>query len=215
MQSEQLIGQLSQDLPPVRRLPGPVVLTVLWLALAFAAIGAAVLYFGPRHDLVQRLDVPFDWQQAVASTLTGIAAALAAAMLALPDRDWRWGLLPVLPLVAWFGSLTMGCISDVQRLGMSALELTTSWGCVKIILGLGLPLTAVMLLLLRHAGLVRPVPVILMGGLSAASLASAGLTLFHHLEAAAMVLVWHGGAILLLVCLGTLLGRRLLLRLPG
>ena len=71
-----------------------------------------------------------------------------------------------------------------------------------------------MLLLLRHAGPVRPLPVLLLGGLASAALCSAGLSLFHHLEAALMVLVWHGGALAVVVVLGWRLGRPLLQRPP-
>ena len=43
----------------------------------------------------------------------------------------------------------------------------------------------------------RPVSVSAMVGLSAAALAGIGLTLLHHLDATAMVLLWHGGSVLL------------------
>lgn len=51
--------------------------------------------------------------------------------------------------------------------------------------------------MVRHGALVRPVSVSAMAGLSAAALASIGLTLLHHLDAAAMVLVWPGDSVLL------------------
>ena len=49
---------------------------------------------------------------------------------------------------------------------------------------------------------------------AAAALCSAGLSLFHHLDAAVMVLAWHGGAIALVVLAGWALGRPLLTAAP-
>ena len=52
------------------------------------------------------------------------------------------------------------------------------------------------------------------GGLASAALCSAGLSLFHHLDASVMILLWHGGAMALLTLLGWLLGRPMLWRRP-
>ncbi len=64
-----------------------------------------------------------------------------------------------------------------------------------------------MLWALRHAAWIRPVPVALLGCLAAATLCSAGLSLFHHLDAALMILLWHGGAVMLVIGLGGAIGR--------
>jgi hypothetical protein len=47
---------------------------------------------------------------------------------------------------------------------------------------------------------------------SAAALASVGLSLVHHLDAAAMVLTWHGLSVLVMAGLASLLGPRLMRR---
>jgi hypothetical protein len=211
VQSEELIAELSGALRPVRRLPPPGLQAMLWLALAVVVIGLAVALNGLRHDLAARMLLPQEVGQFSASVATGIAAALAAAMLARPDRAAAWALLPVPTLLLWLGSLGWGCFADLARLGPGAWTMGTSWGCLKFILLLGLPLTAALLVLLRHAGPVRPTPVLLLSGLAAAALCSAGLSLFHHLDAALEVLIWHGAAVALVVMLGRALGRPLLL----
>lgn len=215
MRTEDLIGRLAAELRPVRRLAPPGRQAALWLALAALAVAAAVaLHGGFRPDIGARLRLPYEVAQWLASVATGASAALAAAMLARPDRSWRWALLPLPAVAAWVASLGWGCLADLARLGPGALVLGTSWGCLRFVLLLGVPLAAALLLLLRHAGPVRPEPVLLLGSLAAAAVCSAGLSLFHHLDAALMVLVWHGGAALLLVALGRLLGRPLLARPP-
>ncbi|MBL6076708.1 DUF1109 domain-containing protein [Belnapia sp. T18] len=212
MRSEELIGELAAGLQPVRRMASPWRQAALWLGLAAAAVGTAVLMNGLRHDLHQRMLMPQEVGQWLASVLAGVLAAVAAAMLARPDRSWRWALLPVPALLAWFASLGWGCLSDLARLGPMAGQMRASWPCLRFILAMGLPLAAAQFWLLRHAGPVRPLPVLLVGGLASAALCSAGLSLFHHLDAAVMVLLWHGGAMLMLVLAGALLGRPLFMR---
>jgi hypothetical protein len=103
-----------------------------------------------------------------------------------------------------------GCLADLFRAGPEALRLTTSFACLTFILGFGVPLTLCMVWLTRHAALIRPVPVAALGGLSAAALASVGLSLVHHLQAAAMVLAWHGMAIAATALIASLVGPRLM-----
>jgi hypothetical protein len=215
VRSEELIGSLSTGLKPVRRMVSPQMQALLWLGLATLVVGAAVAINGMRHDMMGRLEIMHEVGQLAASLATGISAAMAAAMLARPDRSSAWALLPLPAVAAWFATLGYGCMADMDRMGPAAMTLSTSWGCTRFIIGIGLPLAAVMFWLLRHAGPVRPRPVLLMGGLASAAICSFGLSLFHHLDAALMVLVWHGSAALVLLLLGLLAGPRVMARLPG
>ncbi len=180
----------------------------------FAAlvIGAAVFALGPRPSLTERLVGGFDLPQMLAAAAAGMLAGFAAFQLALPDRDGRWALLPVPAALGWLATMGWGCAQDVARLGPEALRLTTSFPCLAFVTGIGTPLTLVVLWLARHAALVRPGPVAALGGLSAAALASVGLTLVHHLDAAAMVLAWHGIAVLIVTALVSLAGPWLMRR---
>ena len=96
-----------------------------------------------------------------------------------------------------------------------AVALGTSRGYLRFIAGFGLPLLGSMLWVVRHGAWIRPVPVALLGGLAAATLCSAGLSLFHHLDAALMVLLWQGGAVLLVIGLGGAIGHGGYLRVSG
>ncbi|MDO9707643.1 NrsF family protein [Paracraurococcus lichenis] len=214
MESEALIDRLAGELRPVRRMPPPGLQAMLWLALAVLVNAVAVAASGLRHDIAERMALAQDVSQFLASIATGVAAALAAAMLARPDRSPAWALLPLGPLLLWLGGLGWGCFADLARMGPGAWAMGTSWACLRYILLIGTPLAAAMLLLLRHAGPVRPLPVLLLGGLASAALCSAGLSLIHHLDAMLMVLVWHGGAVAVVVVLGWALGGRLLMRPP-
>ena len=210
MKTEDLIASLSEDLRPVKRVRSPIVASTLWISAATVAVCLAVVYFGPREDIAERFSSGVDLPQLLAAAATGILAAFAAFQCALPDRDWRWSLLPMPAIATWFATLGWGCVQDVMVSGPDALKLTTSFQCIAFISLLGLPLTVGILWLSRHAALLRPVPVAALCGLAAAALASAGLSCIHYLNAAAMILVWHGLAIALVTAAAALVGPRFL-----
>ncbi|HYI83396.1 MAG TPA: NrsF family protein [Acetobacteraceae bacterium] len=205
--TEEVLADLVADLRPVQRLAAPGWRAAGWLATAAAIVGAAVAWHGLRPDIGARLALPYEVGQWLASVATGVLAAVAAFLVALPDRSPRWALLPLPALAVWLASLGWGCFADLARMGPQALALGTSWSCLRFIIGVGLPLLGSMLWVLRHAASIRPVPVALLAGLAAAPLCSAGLSLFHHLDAALMILLWHGGAIALVTGLGGAVGR--------
>ncbi|WP_198377864.1 NrsF family protein [Neoroseomonas rubea] len=208
MRTEDLIGRLAEDLRPVRPLGPPLRRCAAWLAFAALVIGAAIVAFGARHDLMERLARPHEGAQLLFAVATGVLAAIAAFELSLPDRSPRWALLPVPAVLAWGATLGFGCLDDVARMGPQALVLGTSWGCFRFVVLMGVPLALSLVWMLRHAGPLRPVPVAMLGGLAGAALSAAGLSVFHHLDAAAMVLAWHGGSTLLVVLGFGLFGRR-------
>jgi hypothetical protein len=199
MNTDDLIGRLSADLRPVKRLAPPLVRALAWIGLAVAMVAAFVVVFGPRHDLMERLTRPHEVAQLAFALTTGVLAAIAAFELSLPDRSARWALLPLPAAVGWIGSLGLGCLAEVERDGPQALVLGTSWGCFRFIVLMGVPLSLTLVWMLRHAGPIRPVPVAALGGLAGAAVSAVGLSLFHHLDAAAMVLAWHGGSTLVVV----------------
>ncbi len=208
MKTEDLIASLAEDLRPVTRVRSPFLTTVLWFTVATATVCLAIVYFGPREDIAERFASGVDLPQLLAAAATGILAAFAAFQCALPDRDWRWSLLPMPAIAVWFATLGWGCVQDVMVSGPEALRLTTSFQCIAFISALGLPLTIGILWLSRHAAPLRPVPVAALCGLAASALASAGLSCIHYLNAAAMILVWHGLAVALVTATAALIGPR-------
>jgi hypothetical protein len=208
VRTDDLIGQLTTELRPVRRLPSPLFRAALWIGFAVLIVAAFVVVLGPRHDLAERMHRPHEVAQFALAVLTGVLAAIAAFELSMPDRSGMWAALPLPAALAWGGTLGMGCMADMERMGPEALEVGTSWGCFRFIVLMGVPLALSMLWMLRYAGPIRPVPVAVLGGLAGAALSAAGLSLFHHLDAALMVLIWHGGSTVLVVLVFMLAGRR-------
>ncbi|UPY35683.1 NrsF family protein [Sediminicoccus sp. KRV36] len=212
MRTEDLVTQLAIGLRPVRRLPSPLAMLGLWCLFCAGVIVAALLISGLRADFAAWLMDGFDLYHLMSAALVALTAGYAAFQLALPDRDQRWALLPIPAVVGWLVTMGWGCLADLARLGPEALKLSISYPCLGFIIGLGVPMTAAIVYLTRHAALFRPVPVAALGGLSAAAFASLGLTLVHELNAAVMVLVWHGIAVLVVTCVGALMGPLLMQR---
>jgi hypothetical protein len=208
MDTEDLIARLAARARPVRRVPPPMISLLVWLVTAAVVIGAVVAAFGLRHDLPERLATGVDLPQMLLAGVTGVAAGLASFHLALPDRDPRWAWLPVPPALGWIATMGWGCIADAAASGWGALVPGVSLPCLAFILALGVPLSVFGGLLARHAAGFRPAPVAALIGLSAASFASIGLTLVHHLDAAMTVLVWHGLAVVAVTLGATLFGPR-------
>ncbi len=210
-----MIASLCAELRPVRRLRSPAASTALWLAGAMAAVGAAVAQHGPRQDLVQRLADGGTLLPLLAAVATGVLAAFAAFQLAMPDRGRHWALLLLPGVALWLAALGAACLRDVVAFGPAALRLTVSVQCITFITGLGLPLAAAALVLARRAAPLRPAPVAALGGLAAAALASAGLSCVNTLNAAAMILAWHGLAVAMVTATAALLGPALLRARPA
>lgn len=207
--TDELIARLVAEHRPVRPLAPPLRRAAAWTALALAIVAGIVLAHGPRPDLAARFAQPAMLLEWLGALLTGVAAAVATFQVSLPDRSTRWLLLPLPPLALWVATLSLGCLGEYARHGPAALEPRASWSCVSAILTTSLPLGLTLLVLVRHAGLVRPEATAAVGGLAVAAFASAGLSLFHNLDAALLVLVWHLGAVACVVLGSWTLGRRL------
>lgn len=207
--TEHLIARLASDAQPVRPLWPPLWRAAAWLLVAAIVIGGVVATIGFRLDLAQQMARPAYLLEWLASLLTGTLSAAAAFHLGLPDRSRRWAFVPVAALIVWMVAIGYGGITDWVRRGSQGFVLGTSFPCFVSIVLMSIPLSATMLIMLRHAGQIRPTASIAAGMLATTALAATGLTLFHPLDTSIMVLIWHGGTIVLLVGIATLANRRL------
>lgn len=205
-----LIEQLASQASPVRRLASPLRRTLLWSVLAAAIIALITAAHGLRPGLAAALASPPALIEWIASALTGLLAAYAVFQISVPGRSPLWAWLPVPSLLLWLVGLGWGCIEDFARLQGGAFAYQSdSWECALAITATSVPLGLVMLLMVRHAGVVRPLPTAMLAGLSAAALSAAGVSLYHDGESAWMVLLWHVGAVALMSLLCLALGRPL------
>ncbi len=208
--TRMLINQLGTRAVPVRRLSSPLRRTLAWLLLAAVVIALVTASFGLRTGLLQSMSqgpMAVEW---IASVMTGVLAAYAVFQISVPGRSPAWAWLPMPALLLWVSGLGWGCAADFVRMGNAAFAYQgASWECAKAITFISIPLGLVMLLMVRHAGVVRPASTAMLVALSAAAFSAAGVSLFHPGESALMVLLWHVGAVLLLSILCWLSGRQL------
>lgn len=209
-ETRHLIDQLAARAEPVRPLTSPLRRTLAWSALAAVMIGMIVWVYGVRAGLAADLSRPPVLVEWIASILTGLTAAYAVFQISVPGRSLRWMWLPLPPLLLWLGGLGWGCLHDRARLGADAflVELVSS-ECTVAITMTSIPLGLLMLVMVRHAGVVRPAQTAMLVALSAAALSAAGVSLYHGGETALMVLLWHVGAVVVLSLACLLLGRPL------
>ncbi|CAA7626194.1 NrsF family protein [Magnetospirillum sp. UT-4] len=209
MRSEDLIALLQQDLAPVRRLPPPGVRLARWLLLVLPAMAVIVAAMGLRPDLAEHLAEPRFVAEALAALATGLAAAWAALASTVPGTPTRRLALPALPAALWLATIGEGCWREWLVLGPDSLVPALEPQCLPEIAAISIVPLAVLVLLARRGAALAPALTAALSALAAAALASAALSLFHHAEAAMVVLVWHFGGVALLSGLAALSGRRL------
>lgn len=194
-----LIDQLAGRVHAVRPLASPLKRTLFWTVSALTLIAVVAASFGLRPGIWAALAQPAATIEWLGSVLTGVFAAYAVFQISVPGRSPSWAWLPVLPAALWLGGLGLGCLHDFAEQGMSAFAFQASGAaCTRAIAAMSLPLGLAMVIMVRHAGVVRPAPTAMLAALSAAALSSAGVSLFHGGENSLMVLLWHASAVLLL-----------------
>ncbi|MEH2513698.1 hypothetical protein V1291_005052 [Nitrobacteraceae bacterium AZCC 1564] len=213
MKTSDLIAALATDLPPVKRLRAPLVRAAYWLAIALFVLALLAVSQGFRQDLASRLNDPAFVLSMASSLLTGVLATVAAFQVSLPDRSRLWLLLPLPALVLWLSNIGYQCLTQWISIGPEGVTLGEAARCFATVLLTGLPLSLVMLVMLRYTALLHPTAATLMGGLAVAAMTATALALLHVMDASMMILVWNLGTAALFVGLGAVFGRGMLSKL--
>jgi hypothetical protein len=206
----ELIEALAANARPVRRLRHPAWRAAGWLLLAAITVGLIAVGHGVRADIGERLREPVFAIALAAAAFTGIFAALAAFMISLPDRSRAWLVLPAPALVVWLATIGYGCLIDWVAIGPAGIELGETARCFATLFLTSFPLSLTLLLMLRHAAVLRPTETAVTGALAVAAIAATALSLIHDLDATVMILVWNVATTAVFVALGAAYGQRLL-----
>lgn len=205
-----LIRDLVADLRAVRRLPSPDLQALLWLVVV-AVVAAALATRSDLAPVRERLAGASDmWLAATGSALTAVLAAFAAFRVGLPDRSPAWALLPLPAAALWLGASGLGCLRAWGLTDVEPTSLDQELDCLRFIVGLSLPLSALLLVMLRRVRPLRPGPATALGGLAAAAAAASLLLLFHPFDASATDLLAHAVAVTVVVTANRFVGGRLL-----
>ena len=209
LNTDDLIRMLAAKAEPVRLLPDPLIRAAAWLTCSLLYVAFVIVVLTPRADLVAKLTDPRFVIEAATALATGIVAAIAAFATVVPGSSRTTLALVALPLAAWVGSLGVGCIQDWFALGATGRLWQNDWSCFPAILVTGAVPSIAMAIMLRRGAPLTPALSMALGGLAAGALADFGLR-FHHREAGVMTLVWHLGAVCILLTVASRTGRYVL-----
>jgi hypothetical protein len=205
---DRLIRGLAADLKPVGRLQRPLVRALVWLAVV-AAIAAGLAAFADVTAMWRRISAAPDlWLAVIGSAVTAIVAAFAAFELSLPDASRAWAALPLPAAIVWIAASGFGCLRTWIAPEAHVATLHETRDCIIFIVALSVPLSALLLLMLRRAYPLYPGLTAAVGGLAVAAAAATLLNFFHPYDAAATDLAVHAVAVAIVIAAnGALAGR--------
>ncbi len=201
--TDEVVIALSSNLTPVRRQASPLLREMLWLALAALVLVFLAMGHGLRPNLTARLgEWPFRLEL-IGASLTGVAAAFAAFTSGIPGRSRWWMLLPLPPLALWMAVIGQQCLTRWVETGPEGMSFGESAECLATVGLTSLPLSLALVVMLRHAAVMRPFASYLLGSLAVAGMAGAAMLLLHALDASVMVIVFNVASTLVLVAIAT------------
>lgn len=206
---DDLVERLAGGLAPVRRLPAPALRALVWLGAA-VAIGLALMPMADMEGLRARMATPDLRFAALGAGLTAVAAALAAFQVSVPGRSLRWAWLPLPPAILWVGASGLGCLRSVVAPGANLPDGHDMQHCFTFLVCVSLPLSILLVLMLRRACPLHPTLTAMLGGLAASAAAAVLLVPFHPHDATATDLATHLVAVIAIVWANALAGGRLL-----
>jgi len=209
--NDRLIQALGANLTTVRRLPSPGLRAVLWLAILGSMAVALAMVSDAKAMSSRLMAAPDMWLAALASMLTAVLAATAAFELSLPDRKATWALLPLPTLLLWIGASGMGCLRTWSVAEANPMPPDQPEHCLIYILGISLPLSLLLIVMLRRGLSLRPNLTAIIGGLACASAAATLLNFIHPYDAAATDLAVHAFAVVIVILANTIFGGRILM----
>ncbi len=205
-----LIDRLGTRLVPVRRLPPPLLRAGSWLLVVAVTAGALLMHYGDAGMLLRWAGAPELAWAAFGAIITAISAAWAAFSLGVPGRPTAWAWLPLPSALLWIGASGLGCLRTWLAPDTSIATLHQSTDCLVLIISFSVPLSALLILMLRRACPLRPVLTAVMIGLASAAASASLLEICHAYDAAATDLLTHAAAVAIVVGVNAAMGGRLL-----
>lgn len=210
--SQQLIHSLSAELTPVHRLRSPAARLLGWIAL-LVLLAVLLLWRYGDHAMLQRWAAAPDLAWAAAgAAATALTAAWACFCLGVPGRSPRWAWAPLPFALLWIGASGLGCLRSWLAPGTPLGPPAESMDCLSFILAFSLPLSLLLVWLLRRACTLQPVRAALMVGVASAAASASLLQICHQFDAAATDLAVHAVAVGLVIGVNLLFRGRLLRR---
>ncbi|MGE3844666.1 MAG: NrsF family protein [Vicinamibacterales bacterium] len=208
MHTDDLIEHLARTIEPVEPLAHPWRRTAAWVAATVAYLFALVLLMSPAGNAGGEMTRVSQWLPQLIAALVGLSAAVAALATTVPGLSSRTPLWALAAGMAWVAVLVFGTFRESSALEATRLYAEHEWACVAMI-GLGglVPL-ALMIRMLRQGAPLSPRLTCALGALATAALANVGACLRYPHPSSAVVLLWHGATVAVLVTLAAWAGPR-------
>ena len=132
--------------------------------------------------------------------------------LGVPGRRAAWAWLPLPGAPLWIGASGLGCLREWIAPGTEIAGMHQSADCLIFIISFSVPLSALLIVLLRRACPLRPVLTAVLIGLASAAASASLLEICHSFDAAATDLLTHALAVIVVVAVNAAMGGRLLSR---
>jgi hypothetical protein len=207
---EALIDRLGTELVPVRRLLPPWLRTAGWLLVVVAIATVLLVHYGADPMLRRWAGTPDLGWAGMGAVITAITAAWAAFALGVPGRRAIWAWLPLPGALLWIGASGLGCLREWVAPGTQVASMHQSADCLIFIISFSIPLSALLIVLLRRACPLRPVLTAVLIGLASAAASASLLEICHSFDAAATDLLTHALAVAVVVAVNAAMGGRLL-----
>jgi hypothetical protein len=130
----------------------------------------------------------------------------------VPGRSRAWAWLPLPGALLWIGASGLGCLGTWLAPGTRTAGMHQSADCLVFIISFSIPLSALMVWLLRRACPLRPVLTAVLVGLASAAASASLLEICHSFDVAATDLLTHALAVGVVVAANAAMGGRLLSR---
>ena len=207
---DRLIAELGAGLAPVRRLRPPWMRTLGWLAVVACLAAALLVRYGAAPMLARWSAAPDLGWAGIGAVLTAVTAAWSAFALGVPGRRSAWAWLPLPSALLWIGASGAGCLRTWVAPATHVASAHEAGDCLFFIVGFSVPLSALLIVLLRRACPLRPVLTAVLVGLASAAASASLLEICHAFDAAATDLLLHVLAVALVVAVNAAFGGRLL-----
>jgi hypothetical protein len=145
----------------------------------------------------------------IGSIGTAIFAAIAAFELSLPDAPRAWAALPLPAAILWIAASGLGCLRTWIAPHTHVAAVGEARDCFIFIVALSVPLSALLIAMLRRAYPLNIGLTAAVGGLAVAAAAATLLNFFHPYDAAATDLAVHAVAVAIVIAVNSALAGRL------
>jgi hypothetical protein len=210
---DRLVEDLAGSLEPVRPLPGPILRTLIWVgtALAIGAILASRLAMNGLEGRIEHADL---WLTTLGAATTAVTAAFAAFATSVPGRSAAWALLPGPATALWLGASGAGCLRIWFSQPPGLAETHEPVNCFTFLVCVSIPLSLLIVAMLRRACPLRPNLTAGLAGLAVAGAAATLLKPFHPHEVTLSDLLVHATVVAGVIGLNALAGGRILTPSP-